>query len=78
MKNSADEDPTLAGFIENDMLALLDPAKTWMDRVACPPKIGSLSDVKKAFNKTIQIKIGLCRPPHIRRIVGNVGEVKFG
>ncbi len=78
MKNSADEDPTLAGFIEDDMLALLDPAKTWMDRVACPSKVGSLSDVQKAFNKTIQIKIGLCWTPHVCRIVGNIGEVKFG
>ena len=69
MKDSADENPTLV---------LLNPAKTWMDRVACPSKIGSLSDVKKAFNKTIQIKIGLRWTPHVCRIVGNIGEVKFG
>lgn len=78
MKNSADEDSTLAGFIEDDMLALLDPAKTRMDQTACPSKTGPLSDANKTFNKTVQIKISLRSTPHVGRVVSDIGEVKFG
>ncbi len=78
MKNSADEDPTLAGFIEDDMLALLYPAKTWVDQTAWPSKTGPLSDANKTFNKTVQIKISLRSAPHVGRVVSDIGEIKFG
>ena len=53
MKNSADENAASIGFIEDDMLPVLDAAKTWMDRIAWPPEIGILSDPSQALNQTI-------------------------
>ena len=78
MKNSADEDATPAGFVKDDMLALLDPAKARMDCVACPSKARVLSDLDQATYQTVEIQISLLCTPYIGCIVGNIGEVQFG
>jgi hypothetical protein len=78
MKNSADEDSTLAGLIEDYVLTLLDAAKARVNGVACSSKIRHLRDAIEANHESVQIKISLIFAPHVSGIVGYFGEIEFG
>lgn len=78
MKNSANENSVLIGYIENDVLSLFDATKPGMHRVARSSEARHPGYAKKTFSKAVQINFSLRCAPYFNCVVGDIGKIKFG
>lgn len=75
MKNSADHNFAIRGFIEDDVLAFLDTAKPRSESITRASRFRRLSDETTAFIESIAVFPRLLDAPGIERIRGDVQQV---
>src|ERR1035441_9207747 len=75
MQNSADDNAISVRFIEDDVLALLQAAKTGGEHVAWSSDAWLLSNQVKAIQETGEISFSLLLAPGVFRIENNLGEI---